>query len=90
MGKVIKDLSFGKQANLTPNDLKRLTCKSFDEAAGKIHEDWVDSNQILNVGIELSQDNRSVNVTLFQGCLFKDNPKQIKASILWLFGDIVY
>lgn len=87
-GKVIKDNSFGKPANLTPNDLKRLACNSFDEAAGKIHEDW-DNDPILAVGIELTQDNGSVNnaVTLFQGCLFKDDPKQIKASILWPFGD---
>lgn len=87
-GKVIKHQSFGKAACLSANDLKRLACNSFDEAAERIHENW-DSDPILAVGIALAPDNGSVSnaVTLFQGTLFKDYPKQIKASLLWPFGD---
>ena len=86
--KVISNPSFTKLGNLTVNDFKRLSCTSFTDVARKIHESW-DDEPILIVGLNLSQDNSEIAnaKTLFQGILFKNDPKVIKASNLWPFGE---
>ena len=86
--KMIKDPSFEQPGNLNANDLERLACSSFNDVACKIHEYWQDG-PILILGLKLAGNNESIIETkiIFQGRMFKNKPKQIKASNIWPFGD---